>query len=80
MKTISITVDEDLLHGMDRVARSSKVTRSELFRVALREWLAARRQRKLASDDRAAYESHPVAPDEFAGLIARQSLDGEDWS
>jgi metal-responsive CopG/Arc/MetJ family transcriptional regulator len=80
MKTISITLDEDLLQGVDRAARSAKTTRSQLFRLALREWLATRRRRKLAAEDRAGYEKHPVAGDEFSGLIARQPLDDEEWS
>ena len=80
MKTISITLDEDLLQGVDRAARSAKTSRSELFRVALREWLATRRRRKLAADDRAGYQQHPVTDDEFSGLIARQPLDDEDWA
>jgi len=80
MRTISITVDEDLLQGVDRAARASNRTRSELFRIVLREWLAARRQRKLAAEDRAAYGAHPAQGDEFAGLIAAQPLDDQDRS
>lgn len=80
MKTVSVTLDEDLIRGVDREARSSKRTRSELFRIALREWLADRRRRRLAAEDRAGYERHPVGPDEFEGLIAAQSLDDEEAS
>jgi len=80
MRTISITLDEDLLQGVDRVARASKRTRSELFRIVLREYLAARRRRKLAAEDRAAYDRHPVGSNEFAGLIAAQPLEDEDAS
>jgi metal-responsive CopG/Arc/MetJ family transcriptional regulator len=80
MKTISITVDDDLLQSMDRAARAAKTNRSELFRVALREWLAGRRRRKLAEEDRAGYERLPVTADEFSGLIASQPLTDEDWS
>ena len=77
MKTISVTLDEDLLRRVDREVRSSKQTRSELFRVVLRQWLASRRRRRLAEDDRAGYEKHPVGADEFAGLIAAQALENE---
>jgi metal-responsive CopG/Arc/MetJ family transcriptional regulator len=80
MKTISITLDEDLLQGVDRAARAAKTTRSQLFRLALGEWLATRRRRKLAAEDRAGYEKRPVGDDEFSGLIARQPLDDEEWS
>lgn len=75
-----MTLDEDLVQRVDREARSSKQTRSELFRTALREWLATRRRRKLAAEDRAAYHRRPVAADEFVGLIDAQPFDDEDAS
>ena len=75
MKTISVTLDEDLLQRVDREVRSSKQTRSELFRIVLRDWLAARRRRKLTAEDRAGYERQPVGAGEFAGLIAAQALE-----
>ena len=78
MKTISITIDEELLQGIDRQARVARTTRSEMFRVALREWLAGRRRRHAAAGDRAGYQKHPVRADEFAGLIAAQPFD-EEW-
>ena len=77
MKTISITLDEELLRRVDREARSSKQTRSELFRLVLREWLAAGRRRRLAAEDRAAYARQPVGAAEFAGLITAQVFDDE---
>jgi len=80
MKTISVTLDEDLLQRVDREVRSAKQTRSELFRIVLRDWLATRRRRKLAAEDRAGYERHPVGAGEFAGLIAAQALDDEEES
>ena len=88
MKTISITIDEPLLGRFDRAARTARKTRSELLRVALREWLDGQRRRRLAAEDRAGYEIHPVRPDEFEGLIAAQAdalqepprpEDGDDW-
>ena len=80
MKTVSVTLDEDLLRRVDREASSSKQTRSELFRTVLREWLATRRRRKLAAEDRAGYDRQPVGADEFDGLIAAQPFDEEDAS
>jgi len=77
MKTISITLDEDLLRRVDREARSSKQTRSALFRLVLREWLTARRRRLLAAEDRVAYTRQPVGAAEFSGLIAAQVFDDE---
>ena len=56
--------------------------------MALREWLDGQRRRRLAAEDRAGYEIHPVRPDEFEGLIAAQAdalqkpprpEDRDDW-
>ena len=85
MKTISITIDEPLLQRLDEAARDAHRTRSDLFRMALSEWLAAAQRRRLAAEDRAGYESHPVGPDEFGGLISAQGTgawdtgEGNDW-
>ena len=88
MKTISITIDEPLLGYLDEAAQTARKTRSELFRFALREWLDDQRRRRMVAEDRAAYEIHPVRPDEFAGLIAAQAAtlqeapepeDEDDW-
>ena len=78
MRTISITIDEPLLGRLDRAAEAARRTRSDLFRLALREWLDDRRRRQLVAEDRAAYEAHPVRPDEFDGLIAAQVVDGPE--
>ena len=77
MKTISITIDEPLLDRLDRAARTVRKTRSELFRLALQEWLDARRSQQLA-EDRVGYETRPVRPDEFEGLMAAQAVPGFD--
>ena len=85
MKTISITIEESLLQRLDLAAKAARRTRSDLFRVALTEWLAAARRRQLAAEDRAGYVAQPVSPNEFDGLIAAQAIgvqdvgDGSDW-
>ena len=88
MKTISITIDEPLLGRLDAAATAACKTRSELFRLALQEWLDAQRRRRLVAEDRAAYEMHPVRPEEFEGLVGAQaaamreppeSENGNDW-
>lgn len=65
MKTVQIVLDEELLGQADREARKAKVTRSELMRDALREYLRQRQMRELEARDRRGYEEHPVAPGEF---------------
>ena len=77
MKIISMTIDEPLLDRLDRAARTAHKTRSELFRLALQEWLDARRSQQIA-EDRAGYETRPVRPDEFEGLMAAQAVPGFD--
>ena len=88
MRTISITIDELLLGHLDDAARTAEKTRSELFRLALQEWLDGRRRRELAAKDRAGYAANPIRPDEFEGLIGAQAVvlqdpsdsrDGDDW-
>ena len=77
MKTISIAIDEPLLDHLDRAARTARKTRSELLCLALQEWLDARRSRQIA-EDRAGYETRPVRPDEFEGLMAARAVPGFD--
>ena len=48
--------------------------------MALSEWLAAARRRQLVAEDRAGYESQPVGPDEFDGLIKAQGVGVWDTS
>ncbi len=74
MKTISITIDEPLLRAVDRVAKAGKQTRSDVCRLALRAWLERVRHARRVSEEQAAYQAHPVAPDEFEGLIAAQAF------
>lgn len=88
MKTISVTMDEPLLRQLEDAARTTGKTRSELLRLALREWLDGQPRRRLDVEDRAGYENHPVRPDEFEALIAAQAAAlheprefeaGDDW-
>ncbi len=74
MITISITVDEPLLKAVDRIARESKRTRSDVCRLALRKWLDAQREAILVREEREAYRAHPVTPDEFDDLITAQTI------
>ncbi len=73
MKTISITIDKPLLERLDDAVRAARKTRSELLGLALREWLEGEHRRRLAAEDPAGYEKHPVRPDEFEGLIPAQA-------
>jgi metal-responsive CopG/Arc/MetJ family transcriptional regulator len=78
VKTISITVDASLLKDIDRVARDSKRTRSDICRLALRKWLRSEREAILVREEQEAYRAHPVTPDEFEELMSAQSIQDPD--
>ncbi|MGH9321823.1 MAG: ribbon-helix-helix protein, CopG family [Vicinamibacteria bacterium] len=76
--TISITVEEPLLKAIDRVAKDSKRTRSQICRLALRKWLQTERETLLAREEQEAYRAQPVTSDEFDDLIRAQTIHGLD--
>jgi metal-responsive CopG/Arc/MetJ family transcriptional regulator len=65
MKTVQMTLDEDLVAAVDRLAHRLKTTRSAFARDALREALATHRMKELEQKHRLGYEKHPVANEEF---------------
>ncbi|MBN2494920.1 MAG: ribbon-helix-helix protein, CopG family [Deltaproteobacteria bacterium] len=66
MRTIEITLDEDLLREIDRVAEQLRTSRSAFTRKALREALARHRSKELEIEHRRGYERQPVSADEFS--------------
>lgn len=65
MKTIQMTIDEELLAAVDTAVRDSGTSRSAFLREALQQALRARRIAALERQQIAGYERHPVEPDEF---------------
>ncbi len=65
MKTIQMTLDEDLVAAVDRLTRRLKTTRSAFARDALREALAKYHIKELEQKHRLGYEKHPVEGGEF---------------
>jgi metal-responsive CopG/Arc/MetJ family transcriptional regulator len=65
MKTIQMTLDEDLVAAVDRLSRKLKTTRSAFAREALRDALAKYRMKELEQKHRLGYEKHPVKNGEF---------------
>jgi len=63
-----------LLKAIDRVARDSKRTRSDVCRLALRKWLQSEREALMVREEQEAYRIRPVAPDEFDDLLAAQTI------
>jgi CopG family transcriptional regulator / antitoxin EndoAI len=65
MRTVQMTLDEDLVEAVDRAARKLRTTRSAFARRALRDALAQDRSRALEAKHRAGYARKPVRPGEF---------------
>ncbi|MBN1291362.1 MAG: ribbon-helix-helix protein, CopG family [Candidatus Latescibacteria bacterium] len=66
MRTIQMTLDDDLVKSVDKVVEELKTTRSAFTRTALREALDRLEVRRLEELHRKGYEAHPVAKDEFS--------------
>ena len=59
METIQVVIDSKLLQATDRAARKTKLNRSELVRVALREHLHRLQTLESEERDRRGYEKQP---------------------
>ena len=71
-KTISIRIDEDLLHAVDVAGEAEQKGRSEVIREALDAWLKVRTLQEKVRRHREGYERHPVSPDEFSPILGAQ--------
>lgn len=71
-KTISIRIDEALLHAVDVASEGDKRGRSETGREALELWLKRRTLAEKVRRHREGYERHPVTDDEFAPVLEAQ--------
>lgn len=65
MKTVQMTLDEELVAAVDRVARKLGTSRSAFAREALRDALARVRVRSLEQKQRDGYLRKPVRRGEF---------------
>lgn len=65
MRTVQMTLDEDLVAKVDRAARKLGTTRSGFARQALREALRRLDLRRLEEKHRRGYTAKPVPPGEF---------------
>lgn len=73
MKTVQMTLDEDLVDAVDRAARKLGKSRSAFAREALRAALDRVRVRALEEKHRSGYERKPVRRGEFSLWEAEQS-------
>ena len=65
MRTVQMTLDEDLVTAVDRAARRLGTTRSAFAREAMRAALEKLRSRDLDRRDREGYARNPVKRGEF---------------
>ena len=72
MKTVQMTLEEDLVQRVDRVVRKLGTTRSAFTRDALKAALARLREQELERKHREGYERVPVAPGEFDDWLDEQ--------
>jgi len=77
MKTIQMTLDEDLVKAVDRVAKELHTNRSAFTRKALRKALAQHSVEQLEHKHRQGYERNPVGADEFSAWEAEQTWGDE---
>ncbi len=77
MKTIQMTIDDDLLTQVDHLTFTLQTTRSAFIRSALQ--LALRHYATLQKEQQHAqgYAQHPVLPEEFDVWIGEQSWGAE---
>jgi len=66
MKTIQMTLDDDLVTEVDTVAKKMGTSRSGFTRKALRQALVKIEEEELERRHREGYLQHPVEPGEFS--------------
>lgn len=74
MRTIQMTLDDDLVEAVDRVSKELSTSRSAFTRKALRNALIRYKIEKLERKHRQGYEKYPTSADEFSIWESEQ-----DW-
>jgi metal-responsive CopG/Arc/MetJ family transcriptional regulator len=77
MKTVQMTLDDDLVKEVDLLAKKLNTTRSAFTRQALRAAIEDIRLKGLEKNHRAGYERHPVKKQEFDVWHNEQAWGGE---
>ncbi|MBE9530925.1 MAG: ribbon-helix-helix protein, CopG family [Proteobacteria bacterium] len=77
MRTIQMTLDDDLVKAVDRVSKQLHTSRSAFTRKALREALARYSLEQLEIKHRQGYERQPVDADEFSVWETEQAWGDE---
>ena len=66
MRTVQMTLDEELVEKIDKIAEELKTTRSAFTRRALRMALENIQKQRLEEKHRKGYMRHPVSRTEFS--------------
>ena len=66
MRTVQMTLDEQLVRAVDKVVKELHTTRSAFARAALQEAVTRAKAQKLEDKHRQGYLRQPAAADEFA--------------
>ena len=66
MRTIQMTLDDELVEAVDRISKELRTSRSAFTRKALRDALARYNLEQLELKHRRGYERHPAAAGEFS--------------
>lgn len=66
MRTVRVTLDDDLVKAVDKVSKRLGASRSEFTRRALRQALARYSVKQQERRHQEGYEERPVAADEFS--------------
>jgi len=77
MRTIQMTIDDDLVKEVDRVSKQLNTNRSAFTRKALREALDRHSIEQLEKQHRTGYEKRPVVGNEFSEWEAEQEWNDE---
>jgi len=77
MRTIQMTLDENLVKAVDRVSKQLNTSRSAFTRKALREALTRYNHKQLERKHHEGYARRPVSGDEFSIWETEQAW-GED--
>ena len=77
MRTIQMTLDDDLVKAVDRVSKRLHTSRSAFTRKALREALSRYNLEQLEHKHRQGYERDPISDDEFSVWEAEQAWGDE---
>jgi metal-responsive CopG/Arc/MetJ family transcriptional regulator len=72
-KTISIRIEEEILHAVDVAGKAEHRGRSEMIREAPEAWLKQQTLAEKVRRHREGYARHPVAPDEFSSVLGAQT-------